>query len=421
MPRIPFVFVATGLLAVSTSLSAQERAIAIRGGTVLPITGPAIPNGTVVIRAGKIVAVGANVTVPAGAEIVDATGKFVMPGVIDAASHIGIEANDLNEPTDPMTPQNRAWESYNPFGTFGSGQVAPLRNKEALSGGVTTMYIAPADAQLLGGQGAVVKSAGATLNAVLVREPAAIDMALGTPPKTPARAANRDPFTRMAESAMLRQLFVKAQEYQRNKTATPTTPRDLGMEALGRLLRKEIPARIQANNATDIRTALRLAQEFSFDVVIDGGAGAWEFKDELAARKVAVVLGQVSHQYVSNEEIPDKQDYPKQDERLAARLTNAGIPTAIATFSRAFGTLAPAGTGKWLLIDAAVAAGYGMTDDQVLRAVTLVPAQILGVADRVGSLEVGKDADVIVLDGPPLSVKTWVQRVYVNGELVYTK
>jgi imidazolonepropionase-like amidohydrolase len=225
----------------------------------------------------------------------------------------------------------------------------------------------------------------------------------------------------MAESAMLRQILVRAQEYQRNKTTTPTTPRDLGMEALGRLLRKEIPARIQANNATDIRAALRLAQEFDFDVIIDGAAGAWEFKDELAARKIPVVLGQVSHQYVSNEEIPDKQDYPKQDERLAGRLTQAGIPTAMATFSRAFGTLAPAGTGKWLLIDAGIAAGYGMTDDQVLRAVTLVPAQILGVADRVGSLEVGKDADVIILDGPPLSVKTWVQRVYVNGELVHTK
>jgi imidazolonepropionase-like amidohydrolase len=413
--------IATALLVFSASASAQERAIAIRGGTVLPITGPAIPNGTVVIRGGKILSVGANVQVPAGAEIVDAAGKYVMPGVIDAASHIGIEANDLNEPTDPMTPQNRGWEAYNPFGTFGSGQVAPLRNKEALSGGVTTQYIAPADAQLLGGQGAVVKTAGATLDGVLLREPAAMDMALGTPPKTPARAANRDPFTRMAEAAMLRQLFVKAQEYQRNKTANATTPRDLGMEALGRMLRKEIPARIQANNVTDIRTALRLAQEFGFDVVIDGGAGAWELKDELAAKKVAVVLGQVSHEYVSNEEIPDKQDYPKPDERLAARLTNAGIPTAIATFSRAFGTLAPAGTGKWLLIDAAIAAGYGMTDDQVLRAVTLVPAQILGVADRVGSLEVGKDADVVVLDGSPLSVKTWVQRVYVSGELVYTK
>jgi imidazolonepropionase-like amidohydrolase len=415
-----FLAIATTLV-VSASLSAQDRAVAIRGGTVLPISGPAIPNGTVVIRGGKVVAVGANVPVPAGAEVVDASGKYVMPGVVDASSYIGLSDNDLNEPTDPMTPQNRVWEAYNPFGTFGSGQAAALRNKEALSGGVTTQYIAPADAQLLGGQGAVIKTAGATLDGVLVREPAAIDIALGTPPRTPAREGNRDPFTRMAEAAMLRQLFVKAQEYQRNKSGNATLPRDLGMEALGKLLRKEIPARIQANNATDIRTALRLAQEFNFDVIIDGGAGAWNMKDELAAKKVSVVLGQVSHQYVSNEEVPDKEDYPKPDERLAGRLTNAGIPTALATFSRAFSTLAPAGTGKWLLIDAALAAGYGMTDDQVLRAVTLVPAQILGVANRIGSLEVGKDADVVVLDGPPLSVKTWVQRVYVNGELVYTK
>ena len=421
MTRTSLLLAAVALGVASATLPAQDRAVAIRGGTVLPISGPAIPNGTVVIRGGKIVAVGANVAVPAGAEVVDAAGKYVMPGVIDAASHIGIEANDLNEPTDPMTPQNRAFESYNPYGTFGSGQPSPLRNKEALSGGVTAMYISPADAQLLGGQGAVIKTAGATLDAVLVREPAAIDMTLGTPPKTAARAANRDPFTRMAESAMLRQLFVKAQEYQRNKASTPTLARDLGMEALGRMLRREIPARIQANNATDIRAALRLAQDFNFDLIIDGAAGAWEFKDELAAKKIPVVLGQVSHQYVSNEEIPDKQDYPKPDERLAGRLTSAGIPTAMATFSRAFGTLAPAGTGKWLLIDAALAAGYGMSDEQVLRAVTLVPAQILGVADRVGSLDVGKDADVIVLDGPPLSMKTWVQRVYVNGELVYTK
>ena len=421
MARVSLAPLAAAAILAAAPLLAQDRAIAIRGGTVLPISGPAIPNGTVVIRGGKIIAVGANVSVPTGAEVVDATGKYVMPGVIDAASHIGIEANDLNEPTDPMTPQNRAFESYNPFGTFGAGQPSPLRNKEALSGGVTSMYISPADAQLLGGQGAVIKTAGTTLDAVRVREPASIDITLGSPPKTAARAANRDPYTRMAESAMLRQLFVKAQEYQRNKASNPALARDLGMEALGMLLRKEIPARIQANNATDIRAALRLAQEYNFDLVIDGGAGAWEFKDELVARKVPVVLGQVSHQYVSNEEIPDKQDYPKPDERLAARLTNAGIPTAMATFSRAFGTLAPAGTGKWLLIDAGIAAGYGMTDEQVLRAVTLVPAQILGVANRVGSLEVGKDADVIILDGPPLSVKTWVQRVYVNGELVHTK
>jgi imidazolonepropionase-like amidohydrolase len=402
-------------------LAAQDKPIAIRGGTVLPVSGPEIPNGTVVIHRGKIVAVGANVTIPAGAEVVDAKGRYVMPGVVDAASHIGIADTDLNEASDPITPALRALESYNPYGQFGSGTTGPLRNRELLSGGVTTMYVAPADATLMGGQGAVIKTAGPTLDGLVVREPAAIDMTLGTPPKAAARSRNRDPYTRMAEVAMLRQAMVRAQEYQRNKQQNPSLPRDLGMEALGRLLAREIPGRIQANAATDIRSALRLAQEFGFDLIVDGGAGAWELTDELVARRVPVVLGQVSHPYVSNEEIPDTQDYPPVDERLPARLTAAGVRTAIATFSRAFGSLAPAGSGKWLLIDAAIAAGYGMSEADVLKAATMVPAEILGVAGRVGSLEVGKDADVVIFDGPPLSVKSWVQRVYVNGELVFQK
>ena len=248
-----------------------------------------------------------------------------------------------------------------------------------------------------------------------------MDLTLGTPPKSAARARNRDPYTRMAEVAMIRQVLIKAEEYARNRGQNAALPRDLGMEALGRLLKREIPARIQANSPTDIRSALRLGQEFGFDVIIDGGAGAWEFKDELVARRVPVILGQVSHPYVSNEEIPDKSDYPPVDERLAGKLTAAGVLTPVATFSRAFGSLAPAGTGKWLLIDAAIAAGYGMSDADVLKAVTLVPARILGIADRVGSLEVGKDADVVILDGDPLSVRTWVERVYLNGELVFQK
>jgi len=417
-------FVASLLLGSALAphpLAAQEKVIAIRGGTVLPVSGPAIPNGTVVIRGGKIAAVGANVAIPQGAEIVDAKGKYVMPGVIDAASQIGIDASDQNEMSDPITPGLRAFESYNPYGTFGAGKPGPLRNKELLAGGVTTMYLSPADATIIGGQGFIVKNAGNTLDALVVRDPAAMDMTLGTPPKTAARSRNRDPYTRMAEVALIRQALIKAQEYQRNKQAKPDLPRDLGNEALGAMLRREIPARIQANNATDIRSALRLGQEFGIDVIIDGGAMAYEFRAELAARHIPVILGQVSHQYVSNEELPDKADYPPADERLAARLTAAGVTTAIATFSRAFGSLAPSGSGKWLLIDAAIAAGYGMSEADVLKAVTLVPASILGIEKRVGSLDVGKDADVIILNGPPLSVKTWVERTYVNGELVHQR
>ncbi|HEV8357105.1 MAG TPA: hypothetical protein VGQ17_10115, partial [Gemmatimonadales bacterium] len=187
------------LLGPRLSSAQADRAIAIRGGTVLPVSGAPIPNGTVVMRGGKIVAVGARVEIPSGAEIVEAAGKFVMPGVIDAMTNVGIDPSDQNDATETITPQSRAFESYNPFGTFGSGQTGPLRNKEALSGGVTSMYIAPADATLIGGQGAVVKTAGPTLDALIVREPAAMDMTLGTPPKTAARSRNRDPYTRMAE------------------------------------------------------------------------------------------------------------------------------------------------------------------------------------------------------------------------------
>lgn len=413
---------ALAITAVSPAAPIQrDRVIAIKGGTVLTMAGAPIENGTVLMRGGKIIAVGANVQTPAGAEVVNATGKYVMPGLIDAMTSIGIDTTDLNEATDPLTPHLRVIESYNPFGNFGEGGVGPIRMSESFSGGVTTMYIAPADTALIGGQGAVVKVAGANLDAIIVREPAAMDMTLGEQPKKAARARNRDPATRMAEVAMIRQILIKAQEYERARKEMPTTARDLGMEALGKLLSREMPARIQANSATDIRSAIALSKEFGFDLIIDGAAAAYEYRDELVARKVPVVLGQVTHPFVSNEEIPDRNEYPPVDERTPAKLTAAGVKIAIATFSRAFGRLAPGGTGKWLLVDAATAGGYGMSDNDILKSVTINAAEILGVSNRIGSLVAGKDADVIVLDGPPLSIKTWVERVYINGELVHTR
>lgn len=413
-------------LAIAVSLAVpitaqSDRVIAIRGGTVLTMAGAPIQNGTVLMGSGKIIAAGANVQIPAGAEIVEAAGKYVMPGLIDAMTSIGIDTTDLNEVSDPLTPHLRAIESYNPFGNFGEGGVGPIRMSESFSGGVTTMYIAPADTSLIGGQGAVVKVAGPNLDAIILREPAAIDMTLGEQPKKAARSRNRDPATRMAEVAMLRQILIKAQEYERARKEKPTTARDLAMEALGKLLRRELPARIQANSAGDIRSAIALSKEFGFDLIIDGAAAAYEHRDELAARRIPVVFGQITHPFVSNEEIPDRSEYPPVDERTPAKLKAAGVKVAIATFSRAFGRLAPGGTGKWLLVDAATAGGYGMSDEDILKAVTINAAEILGVSDRIGSLAAGKDADVIVLDGPPLSIKTWVERVYINGELVHTR
>ena len=426
--------VVTAALAVSTTPAPGQdgSVIAIRGGTVLTMAGAPIERGTVLIRGGKIVAVGSNVSVPAGATVVDATGKYVMPGLVDAMTYFGIDAQDLAETSDPITPELRTISSYDPTGEGFAGSAGPLRARELLVGGVTTQYVGPGDATIVSGQGAVVKTAGANPDAIIVREPAGMEMSLGLGPTKTFRPRNRSPNTHPAVISLLRQALVRAQEYDQARRAydarpeaerarTPAPKYEPGMDALVQLLRRRIPARIQANTVTDIRGAMRLAEEFGFDLVINGGAQAYQVKAELAAKKIPVVLGPISHPFISGEEIPDLKEYPAPDERNAAWLVAAGVPVSIASYSRGLGNLASGVAGKWLLIDAGIAEGYGMSESDILRALTINPARVLGVADRVGSLEVGKDADVIVLDGPPLSMKSWVERVYVNGELVHNR
>lgn len=406
--------------------------VVIRGGTVLTMNGPALRGATVLLRGGKIAAVGANVTIPPDATVVDASGKFVMPGLIDAMTYFGIDAQDLAEASDPITPELRIIDAYDPTGLGFASGAGPLRASELLIGGVTAQYVGPGDATIVSGQGAVVKTAGTGLSDITVKEPAAMDMSVGAGPTKTFRAKNRTPNTHPAVMSLLRQSLIRAQEYDRAwrsyasradsaRSRSVVPKRELGMEALVKVLHRQMPARIQANTVTDIRGAMRLAEEFGFDLIINGGAQAYQMKEELAAKKIPVVLGPISHPFISGEEIPDLKEYPAPDERNAAWLRQAGVPIAIASYSHGLGGLAQPITAKWLLIDAALAQGYGLPEDEILRAVTLYPAQILGVANRLGSLEVGKDADVIVLDGPPLSIKTWVESVYVNGELVYQR
>jgi len=422
-----------GVLPAPAPSALWAQTIAIQGGTVIPIAGPPIEGGTVLIRDGRIAEVGANVSVPNGARVVDATGRYVLPGLVDAMSYYGISGSDLNETSAPSTPQLRVLEAYYPFGTFSDGEPpAAPRSTDLLMGGVTTHYVAPADATVIGGQGAIVKAAAPTYDQLVVREPAAIDMTLGQRPAGTFQAGGGSPGTRMAVVAHLREQLVRAQEYQARVEAWEALPedertpsskpaRDLGAEALVLLLTGEIPARIQANRTTEIREAMQLADEFGFELIVDSGISADQLTAELGAARVPVVLGPISHPFVSGEEIPDRDEYPQPDERRAARLQAAGVPFAIASFSRSFGALGPSGSGKWLLLDAALAAGYGLSEAQVLRAITLSAAEILGVDDRIGSLEPGKDGDVIILDGPPLSVTTWVERAFVDGVEVYVR
>jgi imidazolonepropionase-like amidohydrolase len=422
------------LLMLPAARSAAPKYTAIRGGTVLTMAGKPIPNGTVLIKDDKIEAVGADVKVPSGATVVEASGKYVMPGLIDAMTYYGIRPFDLNDTSNPITPQNRIIQAFYPFGEFfaGNGRIAP--DKEILSGGVTTVYIAPGDKQVIGGQGAVVKTFGPSLDGMVVREPAAIDMTIGDTAKGGGTgAAAKSPVTRMNIAALIRKTLIDAQEYDRNlkahldkpeeerkKSARP--PQDANLEAMGKLLRRELPARVEADLVDDIRTAIRIADEFNLNLVVDSGLSAYALRDVLAEKKIPVVLGPTSHPFIIGGEISITPELARiLDEHNAAYLAKAGVKIAMASFGFGFGQLGKAVQGKWLLLEAGLATGFDLSDDDALKALTINAAEILGVANRVGSLEPGKDADLIILDGPPLSVKTWVEQTYIDGALVYTR
>jgi imidazolonepropionase-like amidohydrolase len=430
--RMTWLFMAfLGALALPSGTA--EKAIAIKGGTVLTMAGKSIPNGVVLIKGEKIQAVGSEVKIPADAVIIEAAGKYIMPGIVDAMTYFGVRPFDLNDLTNPVTPQNRIIQAYYPFGKFMQGKGGVEPDKELLGGGVTTVYIAPGDRQVIGGQGAVVKTSGRDFDSLILREPAAIDMAIGDPPKAAFGEAQKSPVTRMSIAALIRKSLIDAQEYDRaqkaydskaeeEKKKTPRPSRDLNMEALVKLLHREIPARVQADLVDDLRTAIRIAEEFQIDLIIDSGLTAYLVKDLLAAKKIPVVLGPTSHPFVSGGEVSSTPELLRvMDEHNAAILSKAGVKVAIASYGFGFGGFGDAVQGKWLLLEAGLATGFDLPDEEALKAVTINAAQILGVADRVGSLEPGKDADVIILDGYPLNVKTWVEKVFINGEAVYSK
>jgi imidazolonepropionase-like amidohydrolase len=406
-----------------------EMFVAIKGGTVLTMAGTSYDDGIVLIRNGKIAAVGRNVRIPEGATIVDARGKYVMPGVIDAMTYFGIRPFAPNVP-EPVSPDNRIVDAYRPFGELMKGPGGVQPEDELLCGGITTIYIAPGSGQLISGQGAVVKTDGRDFDGMVLRESASVDMALAYVPPGGAGASVLP--SRMSLMSLLRKTLVAAREYkksiedfakkrkkEKDKAVGPS--RDLGNEALARLLDGEIPARVEADLPEDILNAVQLAEEFHLALVIDSGIGAHKVRNILAKRKIPVVLGPISHPMEAIRKNDLMEIQAMEDERLAAWLTEAGVKVAISSHSSDNKGSGKATQGRWLLLEAALATGFGLSEEDALKAVTINAAEILGVADRVGSLEPGKDADIVILSGYPLKVETQVDQVFIDGRISYTR
>ncbi len=382
--------------------------VAIVGGRVVPIEADPIESGTVLLRDGKIAAVGGpQVRVSPTATVVDATGRWVTPGFLDAHTHVGTSeegvgwaGNDTNEISEPVTAQVRALDAVNP---------ADQGFRDAIGGGVLAVNVNPGSANPIGGQTVAVKCWGRTVDQMVLRSPSGIKSALGENPKRVYGDRKVMPTSRLGTAAVIRDALTQAANYlARREHPDPDRPapeRDLRLEALSLALRGEVPWRQHCHRADDIATAMRIAAEFGYRLVIDHGTEAHLIADVVAAAGVPVVVGPL---------FTTRSKVELANRSLAAPglLAAAGVTIAITTDH-------PVVPIHFLIHQATLAVKEGLDRDTALRAVTINPARIVGVDDRIGSLEVGKDADLCVWSGDPLDVMSRVEEAFVDGVRVY--
>lgn len=394
--------------------------IAIKNGKILTITRGVIDGGTLLIEDGKIKAVGKDVAVPAGAEVIDATGRWVTPGLIDAHTHVAIfgepaveATNDGNECTDPITPHVRALDAINP---------ADPAIPDTLSAGVTAVWTGPGSGNVIGGTGVVIKLHGRTIDDMVVATArGTMKMALGENPKRVYGSQKKFPMTRMGNAAALREALVKARTYvdkfkkaeetaareskEKKTKIQPDYPeRDLRLEALAKVLSREYVCRIHCHRADDILTAIRIAEEFNLDFAIEHATEGWKIADLLAAKDVRCTVG-------PNDLTRVKMECENFNLANAGILARKGVNVSIQVdgFSNT----------RWLPVHAGMLVRYGLPEEEAMRALTINPARLLGVADRMGSLEPGKDADIAIFSGNPLSTLSRCEKVFINGVEVY--
>lgn len=374
----------------------------ICNGKIVPMDGEIIENGFVSFENGKITAIGSMENLPAG-EYLDAHGGWVMPGLVDAHTHLGLfedslgfEGEDGNEDTEPITPQLRVIDGINPM---------ERSFAEARAAGVTCCVVSPGSCNPIAGQAAAIKTNGRRIDDMIVKTPCAMKFALGENPKSCYNDKDEAPVTRMATAALIRETLHKAQEYaaQKKRADDPAdAPEyDAKMEALLPVLDGSCQAHFHAHRADDMFTALRIAKEFSLHAVILHGTEAHLVSDILAEEGVPICSGP----FLTDRSKPELRHLTEQSPAL---LTQAGILTSISTDH-------PETPLKHLMRCAVAAVQAGMQPMDALRAITLVPAQIAGIDDRVGSLRAGKDADILITSGDPMDYRTKVTAVFING------
>lgn len=395
-PAQPAAPVAAGRPAAITPTGA---AIAITNARVMPVSGPAIERGTIVMRGGKIESVGANVQVPAGARVIDAAGKIVTPGLIESATQIGIvEIQGGAEGTDDQSSTDKdlsaAFDVVDSFN--GDSTVIPVTRVD----GITHAVVMPAGSgHALLGRGALFDLSGAQVPASVVKAPVAMFANLGE-----AGAASEGG-SRASALLRLREALQDAVDFDRNRAAWNAAQRRpyargrLDLEALVPVVRGQLPLAVNANRASDLLAALRLADQFHLKLILMSADEGWMVADQIAAHKVPVVVKPLTN-------IPTFDALAATLEN-PARLSRAGVALALSSFDTHNARNIRQETGN--------AIAYGLDRDAALRAVTLEPARVWGVADRLGSLEPGKDADVVVWSGDPFELTTNVERVFING------
>jgi imidazolonepropionase-like amidohydrolase len=392
------------LLAAAAALPAhaQEQPHAWRGATILPISGPAIQNGVLVVQGGKITAVGGPETaIPAGAVVHDAAGKTIMPGLVDTHSHIG--NGDGGDRSNPMHPSVRILDAID---------ARDEGIQKAQAGGVTTVNVMPGSGLLMSGQTVYLKLRDAqhvhqlTFCRDLIRDVCGgMKMANGTNP----RGEPPMPGTRARAAVIIRERFIRAQEYREKirRAGAPdrVSPRDLEMEALAEVLDGRRTVHFHTHRADDILTALRLSREFGFRIVLHHVSEAWKVADEIARANAPVSLIVIDSPGGKLEAMETRLENAAYLERAGALLgfhTDDGITDS-----------------RWFLRQAGLGVRAGVSRERALEAMTIAGARMLGLQDRVGTLERGKDADFIILSGDPLSVYTRVEQTWVEGSKVF--